>query len=234
MKLNYTHGPRALTNKHFHAANRPLQDADRSHRDARGEGLIRDEGSSPQSHSAACSEKTTQLLIDRSGDQFLYWAFQKPATFYQGMWMHKRIIGLDVGDVRIGVAVSDALGITAQGVSTLRRKSLDEDLMALKMILEEYQVDTVVIGNPLNMDGQSGVQADKVKAFAEVMSERLNIRSILWDERLTTAEARKVLIEGGMRREKRKQVIDQMAAMLILQSYLDAQGSIIPTYGSDQ
>jgi putative Holliday junction resolvase len=150
------------------------------------------------------------------------------------MWMHKRIIGLDVGDVRIGVAVSDALGITAQGVSTLRRKSLDEDLMALKMILEEYQVDTVVIGNPLNMDGQSGVQADKVKAFAEVMSERLNTRSILWDERLTTAEARKVLIEGGMRREKRKQVIDQMAAMLILQSYLDAQGSIIPTYGSDQ
>ncbi|MFI5176637.1 MAG: Holliday junction resolvase RuvX [Terriglobia bacterium] len=138
--------------------------------------------------------------------------------------MHSRIMGLDVGDVRIGVAVSDGLGITAQAVATLKRKGLESDLGALKTLFEEYGSEKVVVGYPLNMDGTIGPQAEKVKAFAEVLSSRLGLTLVLWDERLTTAEARKVLIGGGMRREKRKNVIDQMAAMLLLQSYLDAHG----------
>lgn len=138
--------------------------------------------------------------------------------------MQGRIMGLDVGDVRIGIAVSDALGITAQAVTTLKRRGLESDLNELKALFEEYAAEKVVVGYPLNMDGTIGPQADKVKAFAEALSVRVGLIPILWDERLTTAEARKVLIGGGMRREKRKGVIDQMAAMLLLQSYLDAHG----------
>lgn len=137
--------------------------------------------------------------------------------------MRKRILGLDVGEVRIGVAVSDALGWTAQAVSTISRKKLETDLQAIEDLAEQYEVDTVVIGYPLNMDGSVGTQADKVRAFADLLAARLNRTVKMWDERLSTAEARKVLIDGGMRREKRKNVIDQMAAMLILQSYLDSQ-----------
>jgi putative Holliday junction resolvase len=137
--------------------------------------------------------------------------------------MFKRILGLDVGDVRIGVAVSDPLGITAQAVSTIRRQGLEKDIEALRVICEEYDSGTVVVGKPLNMDGSVGPQAEKVFAFAETLASRLRVTLVLWDERLSTAEARKVLIEGGMRRQKRKTIIDQMAAILILQSYLDAQ-----------
>lgn len=138
--------------------------------------------------------------------------------------MPGRIIGLDVGDVRIGIAVSDALGITAQAVTTLKRRGLEADLDELRTLFDKYAVEKVVVGYPLNMDGTVGPQADKVKAFTEALSTRLGLTSVLWDERLTTAEARKVLIGGGMRREKRKGVIDQMAAMLLLQSFLDAHG----------
>jgi len=137
--------------------------------------------------------------------------------------MHGRIMGLDVGDIRIGVAVSDALGVTAQAVVTIHRKGLERDLKGLKSLCDEYDARRVVIGYPLNMDGSIGPQAEKIKAFADALTSRLELPSVLWDERLTTAEARKVLIRGGMRREKRKDVIDQMAAILILQSYLDAQ-----------
>lgn len=137
--------------------------------------------------------------------------------------MQGRIMGLDVGDIRIGVAVSDALGVTAQAVATIQRKGLERDLNGLKTLCDEYAAQRVVIGYPLNMDGSIGPQAEKIRAFANALTSRLELPSVLWDERLTTAEARKVLISGGMRREKRKDVIDQMAAMLILQSYLDAQ-----------
>lgn len=137
--------------------------------------------------------------------------------------MSKRVLGLDVGDVRIGVAVSDALGWTAQAVSTIHRKGLEGDLQAIQDLAEQFEVESVVVGYPLNMDGSVGSQADKVRAFADRLATRLNRAIKMWDERLSTAEARKVLIGGGMRREKRKNVIDQMAAMLILQSYLDSQ-----------
>lgn len=139
--------------------------------------------------------------------------------------MHKRILGLDVGEIRIGVAVSDALGITAQAVSTIHRSNLDKDLEQLKQLFESYSAEKVVIGYPLNMDGSAGPQAEKVKAFAAAIEERIHHPVVLWDERLSTAEARKVLISAGLRREKRKQVIDQIAAVLILQSYLDTLGT---------
>ena len=138
--------------------------------------------------------------------------------------MAGRILGLDVGDVRIGVAVSDALGITAQAVTTLKRRGLESDLDELKALFDDYAAEKVVVGYPLNMDGTIGPQADKVRAFAEALSTRLGLTPVLWDERLTTAEARKVLVGGGMRQEMRKGVTDQMAAMLLLQSYLDAHG----------
>lgn len=142
--------------------------------------------------------------------------------------MHKRMLGLDVGDVRIGVAVSDALGITAQAVSTIHRRGLDSDLQAVLAYLDEYQAETIVLGLPLNMDGSSGPQAEKTKGFGEALSARTAAKLVMWDERLTSSEARKALIEGGMRRENRKRVIDQVAAMLILQSYLDAQAFAAP------
>lgn len=137
--------------------------------------------------------------------------------------MRERILGLDVGDVRIGVAVSDPLGITAQAVTTIHRKNLQKDLQALSSLLEEYNAGTVVVGYPLNMDGSVGPQAEKVNAFSEALSARFHPELILWDERLTTAEARRVLVSGGVRRKKRKTIVDQMAAVLILQSYLDSQ-----------
>lgn len=142
--------------------------------------------------------------------------------------MHDRILGLDVGDIRIGVAVSDALGMTAQAVATIQRKGLEQDLKGLKALCDEYGARRVVIGYPLNMDGSIGPQAEKIRIFANALTSRLELPSVLWDERLTTAEARKVLISGGMRREKRKDVIDQVAAILILQSYLDAQSLLDP------
>ncbi len=137
--------------------------------------------------------------------------------------MRKRILGLDVGDVRIGVAVSDALGITAQAVTTIQRKGQPEDVRRIQELLAEYEAAALVVGLPLNMDGNDGPQAQKVRAFADALKSSLDAEIVFWDERLTTAEARRVLIEGGMRRKKRKSVIDQLAAVLILQSYLDAR-----------
>ncbi|MDD5544709.1 MAG: Holliday junction resolvase RuvX [Acidobacteriia bacterium] len=138
-----------------------------------------------------------------------------------------RILGLDVGDVRIGVAVSDPLGITAQALLTIHRAGPEQDFLQIRKLMEEYETQSVILGHPLNMDGTEGPQALKVRAFAQELSDRFGAHVTLWDERLTTSEARKVLISGGMRREKRKQVIDQAAAVILLQSYLDAQAHSI-------
>jgi putative Holliday junction resolvase len=171
------------------------------------------------------SQHQTRLSIDRRAPAFLYWLVGSEAgAETQGeMMMMERILGLDVGDVRIGVAVSDGLGVTAQAVSTIHRHSLDLDFQKLQKLLDEYETRTILVGYPLNMDGSVGSQAEKVKAFADALSSRLDAKTILWDERLTTSEARRALITGGMRREKRKLVIDQAAAVILLQSYLDAQ-----------
>lgn len=137
-----------------------------------------------------------------------------------------RILAFDVGEKRIGVAVSDPLGITAQGIETYTRTDdLEQDVAHLIKLAESYRPVKLVFGMPRNMDGSYGMQAEITRAFADAVLARWNGEHALQDERLTTASARRVLIEADMRRDKRKQVIDKVAAVLILQSYLDAHGN---------
>lgn len=136
-----------------------------------------------------------------------------------------RIMGLDFGDKRIGVAVSDPLGWTAQGITVLKRQaSLAADMAQIRELAAKYDVGRIVLGLPRNMDGSSGIQADKVKAFAAELSARLKVPVEFWDERLTTKAADKLLIGADLSRARRRKVIDKMAASMILQGYLDFQG----------
>lgn len=137
-----------------------------------------------------------------------------------------RILGLDYGTKTVGVAISDALMITAQPVETITRKSagkLRQTLARIEAIIEEYGVERIVLGYPKNMNNTVGERAEASEAFQEALERRTGLEVVLWDERLTTAESERVLMAGGIRRENRKAVIDQMAAVLILQSYLDRQ-----------
>ena len=137
-----------------------------------------------------------------------------------------RILAFDVGEKRIGVAVSDLLGITAQGIETYTRSdNLEQDVKHLLQLAESYKPVKLLFGMPRNMDGSYGMQADYTRAFADAMLEHWDGDHAFQDERLTTASARRMLIEADMRRDKRKQVIDKVAAVLILQSYLDAHGN---------
>ena len=136
-----------------------------------------------------------------------------------------RILGLDVGARRIGVAVSDPLGLTAQGLATLQRRNRRFDLAEIRKLLEEYEVQQIVVGNPLRMTGQSGTQAEKMATFAAQLRQAFSIPVHLWDERLSTAEAHRLLDETDIRDSRRRQVIDKMAAVLILQSFLDARAA---------
>jgi putative Holliday junction resolvase len=131
-----------------------------------------------------------------------------------------RILGLDLGEKTIGVAVSDELAMTAQGLKTLRRQGIKADLQALTEIILEYSVDAMVVGVPRNMDGSLGPAAEKTLKFVEHL-ETLGIPVTTADERLTTVMAEKVLIGGNVRRSNRKKVIDKVAAILILQGHLD-------------
>jgi len=133
-----------------------------------------------------------------------------------------RILGLDVGSRTIGMAVSDLLGITAQGLKTIRRKNKRHDFEALETIIRDYQVSEIVVGLPLRMSGQEGTQSDKMRQFAAELGRRFGLPVHLWDERLTSAQANRVLIQGNVRRDKRKEKVDKMAAAILLQSYLDA------------
>ena len=132
-----------------------------------------------------------------------------------------RVLGLDVGGKTIGVAVSDGLGITAQGVTTIRRQSFDRDFTALEKIIEEYEAVEIVIGLPKMMDGTEAVQSGKVREFAAKIEKRFSLPITFVDERLSTALVQKMMIEGGVRREKRREVVDMLAAQIILQSYID-------------
>jgi len=132
-----------------------------------------------------------------------------------------RIMGLDVGDKTIGVAISDELKLTAQGIEVIRRKSLSVDILRLTELIKEYNVEAIVIGLPKNMNGTIGPRAILVKEFAEYFQEMVSLPVSFWDERLTTVAAEKTLLEADVSRKKRRQVIDKMAAMLILQGYLD-------------
>ena len=132
-----------------------------------------------------------------------------------------RIMGLDVGDKTIGVAVSDLMGLTAQGIKTIRRESFKKDLEELKKIMEEKAVSKIVMGLPKNMNGTMGPQSEKVIKFSEKVKAEIDIEVDFWDERLTTVAAERSLIEADVSRKKRKTVIDMLAAVLILQGYLD-------------
>ena len=131
-----------------------------------------------------------------------------------------RIAALDVGDARIGVAVSDELGITAQGVGVVRRVGGRRDLQALADILRPYAPERLVVGLPLNMNGTEGPQATRVRAFATEVAAHLSLPLDFWDERLTTVAAERALLEADMSRRRRREVVDKVAATLILQGYL--------------
>lgn len=134
-----------------------------------------------------------------------------------------RIGGLDVGDKTIGVALSDELGWTAQGLEVIRRKNLELDLARLGDIARQYGVERWVVGMPRNMNGTYGPRAESTRAFITDLEGRLGLPVETYDERMTTVAATRVLLEADVSRAKRKQVIDKMAAAVILQGYLDAQ-----------
>ena len=137
------------------------------------------------------------------------------------------MIGLDVGDRRIGVAAADGLGLTAQGLPTIERRGLGEDVDSLLRIIDERNASTLVVGYPLNMDGSAGAQADKVRGFIENLLEGMKAKGsplpevVYWDERLTTVAANRTLLEANLSRKKRKRAVDKLSAVLILQNYLD-------------
>lgn len=132
-----------------------------------------------------------------------------------------RILGLDLGEKRIGVALSDALGLTAQGLMVLTRQGLAADLEQIVRLAQEHQVQEIVIGLPRHMDGHLGEGAAEVMQWVEELQRQLGVPVHTWDERLTTVEAEKVLLSADVSRRKRRQVIDKMAASLILQAFLD-------------
>lgn len=140
--------------------------------------------------------------------------------------LYERIMGLDIGDKTIGVAVSDLMGLTAQGVTTIKRVGKKKDIEALKVIIKERDVKRIVSGLPKNMNGTLGPQGEKVIKFCELLEEETGIKIEFWDERLSTVAAERTLIEGNVRRENRKSVIDMVAASIILQGYLDRQRNL--------
>jgi len=135
----------------------------------------------------------------------------------------QRILGMDVGARRIGLAVSDPLGITAQGIETLERRNKRTDFGILERVIKRYEVGEIVVGYPIRMSGNTGSQSEKMAAFADELRRRFALPVHLWDERLTTAEAHRILDQTEMSTKRRSEVIDQMAAVLILQSFLQAR-----------
>mgnify|MGYP001152218094 FL=1 len=138
-----------------------------------------------------------------------------------------RIMGLDYGTKTVGVAVSDPLGITAQAVETVTRKDenkLRKTCARIEELVAEYEVEKIVLGLPKHMNNDIGDRAEKSMQFGEMMKRRTGIEIVMWDERLTTVEAERTLMESGVRRENRKQYVDQIAAVFILQGYLDSLG----------
>lgn len=136
-----------------------------------------------------------------------------------------RIIGLDVGSKTVGVALSDELGWTAQGIETLKINEENNEFgfNELGRMINDYQVGTVVVGLPKNMNGTIGPRGEACQRFAAELEKLFGVKTVLWDERLTTMAAERVLLEADVSRKKRKKVIDKMAAVMILQGYLDSQ-----------
>lgn len=139
-----------------------------------------------------------------------------------------RIMGLDFGSRTTGVAVSDPLGMTAQGIETIVRKDenkLRQTCARIEELIKEYEIEEIVLGYPKNMNNTAGERAEKTEEFKAMLERRTGKPVILWDERLTTVAAERVLMESGVRRENRKAVVDKIAAVLILQGYLDSRGN---------
>ncbi|MDF2723935.1 MAG: putative Holliday junction resolvase [Paenibacillus sp.] len=134
-----------------------------------------------------------------------------------------RTMGLDYGDKTIGVAISDAFGWTAQGVETIRRRKPEDDLARLRQLAAEYEVSGIVVGLPKNMNNTIGPRGELCIAFSDSLREALQLPVTMWDERLSTVSAQRTLLEADLSRNKRKQVVDKMAAVFILQNYLDFQ-----------
>ena len=142
--------------------------------------------------------------------------------------MSRKILGLDFGGKNIGVAISDELGLTAQPIETIKRKSLKEDLRYISNLVKKHQIIKIVVGLPRNMNGSLGNQARKVLTFAERLQKELDLPVITWDERLSTVAVTRVLIDADISRKKRKRLVDKLAAAYILQGYLDL------TYGKTE
>lgn len=134
-----------------------------------------------------------------------------------------RIMSLDLGEVRIGIALSDIMWIIASGLETYTRKNIELDVEHIANLVKEHNVGLIVLGLPINMDGTKGERVEKTYAFAEELKKKIDCKIDYMDERLTTVTAERILIDGNVRRDKRKQVIDKLAATIILQSYLDCK-----------
>ena len=135
-----------------------------------------------------------------------------------------RILGLDVGDVMIGVAVSDPMKIIAQGLDSIKRVGPKTDVEVIKRLVDQYEVEELVVGLPKTLAGEIGIQAQKVLDLAELIRAAVEVPITMWDERMTTVAATRALIEADVSRKKRKKVVDKVAAILILQGYLDSRG----------
>jgi putative holliday junction resolvase len=135
-----------------------------------------------------------------------------------------RILGLDVGTKTVGVAISDEMGWTAQGLETIKleKGKARKDIPRLKELIQQYEVDKIIVGLPKNMNGSIGERGEACEKYAELLKKHFQLPVQLWDERLSTVAAQKMLIDADVSRKKRKQVIDKMAAVVILQSYLDS------------
>ncbi|MBW2621490.1 MAG: Holliday junction resolvase RuvX [Deltaproteobacteria bacterium] len=139
-----------------------------------------------------------------------------------------KILGLDPGSKRVGVAISDDLGIAASGLTTLTRTKLEPLLESIQDLCQQHGVEKIVVGLPKRMDGSLGPEADRVLALTEALKEKLNLEVVTWDERFSTIAVERVLIEADLSRKKRKKVRDKVAAVYILQGYLDSLGSFTP------
>jgi putative Holliday junction resolvase len=133
-----------------------------------------------------------------------------------------RILGLDYGEKRIGVAICDELGFTAQGLPTIIRKTKKHDWEILGNLIRTYKVEKIVIGYPVRLDGSEGMQCEKVNRFSVLLDKTFSLPVIKWPETLSTKEAEEILINSGVRWEKRKKMVDKLAACIILQGYLDS------------
>ncbi len=141
-----------------------------------------------------------------------------------GPQLRPRVLGLDVGSRTIGMAVSDPLWITAQGLDTIRRQNKRKDFEQLAQVIRDYEVSEIVVGYPLRLSGAEGTQSEKMQLFAQELRKKFKLPVHLWDERLTSSQAHRILRESEVSIEKRSKAVDRMAAMLILQSWMEARG----------